>query len=122
MDTDFLVIGMEGGFLANPVSVPSAPLTVTTDVDGNRTVDPANPGGALITAPAERWDLVVDFNGQGGKKFILCNDAPAPYPMGAAVNDYPNTAGAGDTGVLMRFEVRADGPAIAADKNVVPRA
>src|ERR1017187_3433735 len=71
----FLVIGTEGGFLARPVVVPSAPMNFV----GPDEVDPANPGGAFLTAPAERWDVVVDFNGKGGKKYVLVNDAPAPF-------------------------------------------
>jgi spore coat protein A len=102
----FLVIGAEGGFLAKPVSVPSAQLNITTDPNtGDRSVDPANPGGALITAPAERWDVVVDFNGKAGKTYVLWNDAPAPFPGGSALNDYPATGAAGDTQTLMRFVV-----------------
>jgi spore coat protein A len=114
---DFLVIGTEGGFLARPVKVRSGvPLKVTIDEDSSdRSVDPAKPGGSLITAPAERWDVVIDFKGRGGKKYILWNDAPAPYPEGSAVNDYPNQDGFGDTQVLMRFEVQPDSAAIAAD-------
>lgn len=111
---DFIVIGTEGGFLSYPVRVPSAQLQISTDTSGNRSVDPTKPGGSLITAPAERWDVIIDFNGQGGKKFILCNDAPAPFPEGDAINDYPRN-GAGDTQTLMRFDVAADGPGIAKD-------
>lgn len=112
----WLVIGAEGGFLAKPVIVPSAPLIVTVDpATGDRSVDPANPGGSLITSPAERWDVIVDFNGQAGKKFIMWNDAPAPFPGGMARFDYPDAAGHGDTQSLMRFEVGQDSPAIPAD-------
>jgi spore coat protein A, manganese oxidase len=85
-------------------------------VTGDRMVDPANPGGSLITAPAERWDVVVDFKGLAGKKYILCNDAPAPFPMGAAINDYPNANNPnGNTLMLMRFEVKPDSPRLPAD-------
>ena len=103
---DFLVIGTEGGFLANPVIVKSnqpfnLPLLPSGDPDF------ANLQVGLFTAPAERWDLVVDFNGKGGKKYILCNDAPAPFPMG----DLP----VGDTRILMRFDVMPDSPAIPTD-------
>ena len=112
---NWLVIGTEGGFLARPVSLPSARLVTFTDGVGGRWVDPAAPGGSLIAAPAERFDLVVDFNGKGGKKYILYNDAPGPYPNGSPDNDYPNGAGIGDTSVLMRFEIKADGPGIAKD-------
>ena len=36
----------------------------------------------LIIAPAERFDIVIDFSGLEGKSFSLVNDAPAPYNMG----------------------------------------
>jgi spore coat protein A len=36
----------------------------------------------LLIAPAERFDIVVDFAGCEGKSFSLVNDAPAPYTMG----------------------------------------
>lgn len=74
---DFLVLGTEGGFLYDSVTVQS-----------NKPFNAATLSGSLITAPAERWDVVVDFSGFAGKKIILYNDAPAPFPMGAAVNDY----------------------------------
>ncbi len=114
---NWVVIGTEGGFLAKVVSVPSGGKLITSrDPLGNRfVVDPGNPGGSLISAPGERLDVVVDFNGQAGKKYILFNDAPGPYPSGAIENDYPNVDGIGDTSVLMRFEVKADSPAMAKD-------
>ena len=58
------MIGTEGGFLSRAVRVPSGRrLAVTVDpVTGDRSVDPANPGGSLLTGPAERWDLIVDFS------------------------------------------------------------
>lgn len=115
---DFLVIGTEGGFLAKAVRVPSGKsLNISTDAGGNRFVpDPATPGGSLIVAGGERLDLVVDFNGKGGKKYILFNDAPGPYPTGDALNDYYKVDGSGpDTSILMRFEVKAESPAIPAD-------
>ncbi|AJE02653.1 multicopper oxidase family protein [Geobacter pickeringii] len=74
---DFLVIGTEGGFLPKPVLVPS-----------NVPFNPATLGGSLVTAPAERFDIIVDFTGFEGKKMILYNDAPAPFPMGDPRNDY----------------------------------
>jgi spore coat protein A, manganese oxidase len=81
------------------------------------TVDPADPGGSLITAPAERWDVIVDFRGFAGKRLILYNDAPAPYPGGADENDVslPGNTGPG-TRTIMRFDVapsitgKPDGP------------
>jgi spore coat protein A len=36
----------------------------------------------LLIAPAERFDIVMDFSGSEGKSFSLINDAPAPYTMG----------------------------------------
>jgi len=114
---NWVVIGTEGGFLAKAVSVPSGNKLITAvDAGGGRyVVDPANPGGSLITAPGERLDVVVDFAGKGGKKYILFNDAPGPYPSGGPENDYPNASGIGDTSVLLRFEVKAESPAIEAD-------
>jgi len=36
----------------------------------------------LLMAPAERFDIVLDFSDYRGKSFSLINDAPAPYTMG----------------------------------------
>jgi len=36
----------------------------------------------LLIAPAERLDVVIDFSGEGGKNFVLDNDALAPFPDG----------------------------------------
>jgi len=110
---DFLVIGNEGGFLTKPVKVysnqpmkyipPTAPATIPSEVL------PANPGGSLITAPAERWDVIIDFKGFEGKSLILYNDAPGPYPGGDPLNDYQDIdtlAVLGhNTRNIMRFDV-----------------
>ena len=101
---DFLVIGTEGGFLTRPVVVPSNQPMKFVDID-KTTVDPANPGGSLLTTPGERWDVIVDFKGFGGKKFILYNDAPAPFPGGDAINDYNNPGTGLNTRTIMRFDV-----------------
>jgi spore coat protein A len=74
---DFFVLGTEGGFLPKPVQIAS-----------NKPFDPVSLSGSLITAPAERWDLLVDFSKFAGQKVILYNDAPAPFPGGDPVNDY----------------------------------
>ena len=74
---DFFVLGTEGGFLPHPVQVAS-----------NKPFDPNTLGGSLITGPAERWDLLVDFRKFAGKMLILYNDAPAPFPGGDPRNDY----------------------------------
>jgi len=50
-------LGAEGGFFA----APAAPQT------------------QMLLAPAERADVVVDFAGLAGKKFILFNDAATPF-------------------------------------------
>ncbi|MGZ6367367.1 MAG: multicopper oxidase family protein, partial [Ktedonobacteraceae bacterium] len=101
---DFLVIGTEGGFLPHPVHVES-----------DHPFNPNSLGGSLVTAPAERWDLIVDFSGFAGKKVILYNDAPAPFPGGDPVNDYfPGAPGnptqtqpgfGPNTRQIMRFKV-----------------
>jgi spore coat protein A len=58
----FYQIGTDEGFL--PAPVPLDDLTI---------------------APAERFDLVIDFTGLEGQYFVLNNDAPAPYPGGGEV-------------------------------------
>ncbi len=109
----YLVLGTEGGFLARATAAPSGQrLAITVDPDsGDRTADPTVPT-SVLTAPAERWDLVVDFSAFAGKSFILYNDAPAPFPMGDHLNDGPTTTDdAGNVVVLnqmlMRFDVAA---------------
>lgn len=67
----FVQIGTEGGFLPAPTMVngPKQPL--------------------LLVAPGERTDLIVDFRAVPvGSVLILYSDAPAPFPMGDARNDY----------------------------------
>jgi spore coat protein A len=101
---DFIVIGTEGGFLPRPVNIPS-----------NQPFDSQSLRGSLITAPAERWDILVDFSKFTGKKVILYNDAPAPFPMGDPRNDYfpgspgnptqPQPGFGPNTRQIMRFEV-----------------
>jgi spore coat protein A, manganese oxidase len=101
---DFLVIGTEGGFLPRPVNVPS-----------NQPFDSKSLRDSLVTAPAERWDLLVDFSKFTWKKVILYNDAPTPFPMGDPRNDYfpgapgnptqPQPGFGPNTRQIMRFEV-----------------
>ncbi len=84
---DFLVIGTEGGFLSKPATVSSGtPFDVSNDYDGNPIASTIR--SSLLTAPAERWDILVDFSGFAGKRLILYNDAPAPFPMGEPANDH----------------------------------
>jgi spore coat protein A, manganese oxidase len=101
---DFLVLGTEGGFLPNPVLISS-----------NKPFNPNKLGGSLITGPAERWDLLVDFSNFRGQKIILYNDAPAPFPGGDPRNDYfpgapgnptqPQPGFGPNTRQIMRFNV-----------------
>jgi spore coat protein A len=58
----FTQIGTDGGLLPAPVTL--------TD---------------LLMAPSERFDIVVDFSGLAGKRFVLTNDGAAPYPGGGEV-------------------------------------
>jgi spore coat protein A len=55
----FAQIGADGGLLRTPV-----PMT------------------ALLIAPGERADVIVDFGGQRNRAFVVTNNARAPYPMG----------------------------------------
>jgi spore coat protein A len=107
-----LQIGTEGGFLPRPARIPT-----------NVPFDPKTETASLLMAPAERPDILVDFSAHPGKSIILYNDAPAPFPDGAPVNDYfPGWNAKGNTGgnpvnaltpagfgpnsrVLMRFDV-----------------
>jgi spore coat protein A len=82
--------GTEGGFLpavAVHDNTTSLPLQIDEDPSGNT----ANPDGPfnLLLAPAERADVVIDFNGvPAGSSFILYNDSTAPFPGGDTRNDY----------------------------------
>jgi spore coat protein A len=83
-------VGTEGGFLpavaVHRNGIP-CPLDVVADPSGNT----ANADGPfnLLLAPAERADVVIDFNGvAAGSSFILFADAPAPFPGGDPRNNY----------------------------------
>jgi FtsP/CotA-like multicopper oxidase with cupredoxin domain len=71
------VIGTEQGYLDAPALIAS-----------------------LVIAPGERYDVVVDFTGFGGKNLILSNDAQSPFPNGKKVN--PNY-----DGTILQFRVNA---------------
>jgi spore coat protein A len=80
-------VGTEGGFLpavaVHPNGIPCPPDPIEPDC--------ANPNGPfnLLLAPAERADVVIDFNGvPANTNFILYADAPAPFPCGDSRNDY----------------------------------
>src|SRR5262249_5725549 len=52
-------IGSDSGLLSRPVSRAS-----------------------ILAAPAERFDVIVDFTDHAGNTFVLANDARAPFPDG----------------------------------------
>ena len=83
---DWIVIGTEGGFLPAPVVVPAQPTTWIIDptVFNVGNVDKHS----LLVAPAERFDVIVDFSQYAGKTLILYNDAPAAFPARVASYDY----------------------------------
>jgi len=67
----FIQIGTEGGYLPQPVVL-----------DGTGAAQ-------LLLAPAERADILIDFSkAKAGREFILFNDAPGPFPGGAAIFDF----------------------------------
>ncbi len=82
-------VGSEGGFL---------PAVAVLDNTTQIPLDPSDPSGNtalaggpfnLLLAPAERADVVIDFNGvSAGSSFILYSDAPGPFPGGDPRNDY----------------------------------
>jgi spore coat protein A len=58
----FYQIGSDGGLLSAPVTLKR-----------------------ILLAPAERADVIIDFSGLGGRRVVLTNDAPAPFPDGDGV-------------------------------------
>jgi spore coat protein A len=58
----FVQIGSDGGLLSRPV-----------------------PRASILAAPAERFDVIVDFSDHAGASFVLTNDAPASFPDGEDV-------------------------------------
>jgi len=108
---NWLVLGMEGGFLANPVIVPGKQAITFDPLTGNVQ------NSSLLTGNAERWDVIVDFTGFAGQKIVMYSDAPAPFPGGDPRNDYyfgnptnpvgPAAGGGPDTRQIMRFNVIA---------------
>ena len=83
---NWIVIGNEGGFLPAPAVVPPQPTTWIIDPTvfnvGNVDLH------SLLVAPAERFDVVVDFSQYAGKTLILYNDAPAAFPARVSTYDY----------------------------------
>src|SRR5262249_21804879 len=58
----FYIIGTDGGLLPKPIK--------TTEI---------------LLAPAERYDVVIDFSNDKGEYLVLTNDGPAPFPDGGDV-------------------------------------
>jgi FtsP/CotA-like multicopper oxidase with cupredoxin domain len=83
---DFIQIGTEGGFLPAPTVVKNQPvdwnLNMKTFTFGNVS------SHALVVAPGERADVIVDFSRYAGRTLILYNDAPAAFPANDPRNDY----------------------------------
>ncbi|SEA90694.1 spore coat protein A [Thalassobacillus cyri] len=71
----FFHIGTDGGLFERPVQVEE-----------------------ILLGPAQRADVILDFSGLRGKKIVLTNDAPTPFPEGDPVN--VETAGQ-----IMQFRV-----------------
>ena len=99
---DWIAIGTEGGFLPSPVVIPAHPTTWVNDptVFNAGNVDQHS----LLTAPAERHDVIVDFSAFAGQTLILYNDAPAAFPARdprydyyTGNGDYRDTGGAPST-------------------------
>ena len=99
---DWIAIGTEGGFLPSPVVIPAHPTTWVNDptVFNAGNVDQHS----LLTAPAERHDVIVDFSQYAGQTLILYNDAPAAFPARdprydyyTGNGDYRDTGGAAST-------------------------
>jgi spore coat protein A len=82
-------VGTEGGFLpAVAIHNNTTPIRLDPSDPSGNTALPDGPFNLLL-APAERADVVIDFNGvRAGSTFILFGDAPAPFPGGDSRNNY----------------------------------
>jgi spore coat protein A len=81
----FTQIGAEGGLLREPVSMT-----------------------ALVIAPGERADLIVDFAGHRNRSFVVTNNARAPYPSGDRA------------GLSQLLKIRVSTPLSGADETTPP--
>jgi FtsP/CotA-like multicopper oxidase with cupredoxin domain len=131
----WIAIGTEGGFLPAPVVIPAHPTTWVNDptVFNAGNVDQHS----LLTAPAERHDVIVDFSQFAGQTLILYNDAPAAFPARdprydyyTGNGDYRDSGGAPstlpgygpNTRTIMQIKVAAAEPAPAFDLTVLQNA
>lgn len=95
-----LVNGSDSRFyhlsLQQVAGTPStAPAMTVVGNDEGYLLHPA-PVSDLLISPGERYRVVVDFTGHNSQKWVLANDAPAPYPGPNAAPLIPQ---------LMRFDV-----------------
>jgi spore coat protein A len=88
----FFQIGTDGGLLPQPVEVAS-----------------------VMLAPGERADLIVDFAGYEGKKFVVSNYASAPFP-GTGMDESPMKAAP----LQQLMEVRITAPLRGKDASAKP--
>jgi FtsP/CotA-like multicopper oxidase with cupredoxin domain len=80
-------IGNEGGFMPAPAVIPSTPINFEYNRRAVTVLDTT--AHALMMAPAERADVIVDFSSvPPGSTLILYNDMPAPTPLYDSRNDY----------------------------------
>lgn len=93
-DLHFWQIGNEGGFLPNVIELES-----------------------LLIAPAERFDVIVDFTEKSGNTYYLVNDGPdSPFGGGTPGIDFPISDSA-TTRQIMRINVI---DAISIDASTLP--
>ncbi|UPM56493.1 multicopper oxidase family protein [Gottfriedia acidiceleris] len=89
LDTGQLMyqIATEGGFMQHPIGI-----------------------NELMLSPAERAEVIIDFTNLEGKKIIMQNDAPTPFPSGKPVDE--------NTGTVMQFKVSL--PLSNVDTSMIP--
>ena len=118
---DIIAIGNDGGFLPNPVDIPSQPIAYEAN---RRSITVNNAYGyGLLLGPSERSDAIIDFSQYAGQTLIVYNDAPAPFPFTDERNDYytgnPDLSGVGgayatkpgygpNTRTIMQIKVKAE--------------
>ena len=81
------------------------PLTVwAIGTDGGLLTAPVELKGALVIAPGERMDVIVDFAEAGmGERIVVTNNAATPFPFGTPIAPPANQ--------ILAFDVSLDLPA-----------
>jgi spore coat protein A, manganese oxidase len=106
-----VVIGADGGL------IPDAAQIMKSGGTGAKL-------NSFLLAPGERIDIVIDFVARGGAKYVLINDAPAPFKGrllpdvgvdGVPINQAPDP---NSTGKVMRFEVQPNTAALINTKDL----